>query len=179
MYFRFYCIVLFIFCHVPAISQKYVTKAASVVFFSKAAVEDIKAENLRCTALFDSESGEIAIVIPIKEFQFAKALMQEHFNEKYLESDRFPKSTFQGTINGLDGRSDSVQHVTAKGKLTIHGVTRAVEIPGDVQRTADLLTMHSIFKVRLEDYKIKIPTILWQNIAEEIEVTVNLSLVPK
>jgi len=176
---RPYCIAVFMILYVPASAQKYMSKETSIVFYSQAAIEDIKAENTKSTALFDAGSGEIAIVISNNEFQFEKALMQEHFNEKYIESDRFPKSTFQGTISGFDDSSDSTQHVKAKGKLMIHGVTRMVELPGDIRKTAGLLTMHSVFKIRLEDYKIKIPTILWQNIAEEIEITIQFSFIPK
>jgi len=176
---RPYCIALLTLMHLTLTAQKYVSGESLVVFYSHAPIEDIRAENSKGTALFDSGSGNIAIVIPIKEFRFAKALMQEHFNEKYLESERFPKSTFQGTILGFDSMSDSLQRVTAKGKLTIHGVTRSVELPVEMRKTADVLKMHSVFKIRVEDFKIKIPTILWQNIAEEIEVTTDFSFRPK
>src|SRR5687767_8832418 len=76
--------------------QKYVAEKTFISFFSDAAIEDIKADNKKTTSIFDSATGEIVFSVPINEFQFEKSLMQEHFNEKYMESDKYPKSTFNG-----------------------------------------------------------------------------------
>src|SRR3954465_2740976 len=100
-------------------AQKFTTDKSTVLFFSHAPIEDIKAENKKSSALFDARSGDIAFVVPIAEFQFEKSLMQEHFNEKYMETERFPKSTFQGQVTGYDLASTQKQNVTVKGKLTI------------------------------------------------------------
>lgn len=164
---------------VSAVAQKYSLEKANVSFFSDAAIEDIKAENKKASSIFNSESGEIVYSITINGFQFAKSLMQEHFNEKYMESDKYPKSTFQGKISGFDGKGQGIQQVTAAGKLTIHGVTRDVEIPGTIEKQDNKLVMRSKFMVKLADYKITIPQLLWQNIAEQVEVTVDFSYKPQ
>jgi polyisoprenoid-binding protein YceI len=90
-----------------------------------------------------------------------------------MESDKFPKSSFQGKIIGLNQSSIELQHVRAVGKLTIHGVTRNVDIPGTIQIQGKTLALKSKFTVKLVDYNIKVPQIVWQNIAQEIEVSIN------
>jgi polyisoprenoid-binding protein YceI len=159
--------------------QTYVSEKSTVGFFSQAAIEDIKAQNTKGSALFNSSTGEIAFMIPISEFQFAKSLMKEHFNEKYLESDRYPRATFQGKVEGFDPGSSGEQQVTTTGKLTIHGVTNEVSIPGTITGGENKLTLRSRFVIRLADYKIAIPQLLWQNIAEQVEVTINYVMKPK
>jgi polyisoprenoid-binding protein YceI len=162
-----------------ALAQKYTIEKANVSFFSDAAIEDIKAENKKASSIFNSANGEIVFAIPINGFQFEKSLMQEHFNEKYMESDKYPRSTFQGKIAGFDSKGNGTQQVTATGKLTIHGVTKDVEIPGTIEKQDTRLVMKSKFMVKLADYKIAIPQLLWQNIAEQVEVTVDFSYKPQ
>lgn len=151
---------------------------SKIVFFSDAAIEDITAENKKTSGIFNSDNGEIVFSIPINAFKFAKALMEEHFNEKYMESDKFPKATFQGKVEGYDKNSNS-QSAKAIGKLTIHGVTKDVEIPGTMTRQGSKLQMNSKFMVKLADYNIAIPQLLWQNIAEQVEVTAEFDFKPQ
>ena len=96
--------------------QKYSAEKSFVAFFSHAAIEDITADNTKSVSIFNSATGDIAFSIPIKEFEFAKSLMKEHFNEKYMDSEKYPKSTFQGKINGFDAKATGVQNVKATGK---------------------------------------------------------------
>ena len=159
--------------------QKYTTEKSFVSFFSDAAIEDISAENTKAVGAFNAATGEIAFSIPIKEYQFEKSLMQEHFNEKYMETEKYPKSTFQGNISGYDSSAVGVQKVMSTGTLTIHGQSREVEIPGTIEQQGDNLIMKSKFIVKLEDYKITIPKLLWQNIAEQVEVTVDFTFKPQ
>lgn len=161
-----------------AYGQKYTAEKSFVKFFSQAAIEDITATNEKATALFDAGTGAVAFVVPINQFMFAKSLMQEHFNEKYLESERYPKSTFQGRIVGFNPELMTAQSVNAEGKLTIHGITREVTIPGQITRSDKSLSMSSKFMVELKDYKIDIPRLMWQNIAERVEVTLEFSFRP-
>ncbi len=156
-------------------AQKYITHASTVTFFSDAAIEDITAENKKSTSLFNAETGEIAFSIPIKEFLFAKSLMREHFNERYMNSEKYPRSTFQGTLSGFDAKSTQIQNVRAKGQLTIHGETKTIDVPGTVKMENGKLMMKSKFIVTLADYKIEIPQLVWQNIAEQVEVSVDFS----
>jgi hypothetical protein len=163
----------------PARAQKYAIEKSLITFFSDAPIEDIQANNEKTTSLFNGSSGDIAFSVPIVEFQFQKSLMKEHFNEKYMDTERYPKSTFAGKINGYDASASGEQHVKASGKLTIHGVTHDVELPGTIEKQGDKLVMKSSFTVKLEDYKIQIPQLLWKNIAEEIAVTVTFTYKPQ
>jgi len=158
--------------------QKFMSEHGFIKFYSQATIEDITALNEKATALFDAGAGSIAFVVPINQFVFAKALMQEHFNEKYLESDRYPKSTFQGRVIGYNPEVATEQTVTTQGKLTIHGVTRDVSIPGKIVRSEKGLSMTAKFMVELNEYKIEIPRLMWQNIAERVEVTLEFSFRP-
>jgi polyisoprenoid-binding protein YceI len=176
---KIFCLGLLILIGTIGFAQKYVAEKSFVKFFSHATLEDIAAENSKASTLFNSATGEIVYSIPINEFQFEKSLMQEHFNEKYMESEKFPKSVFQGKINGYNGSASGVQNVTAIGKLTIHGVTKDVEIPGSIEKSTDKLIMKSKFIVKLEDYNVKIPQIMWKNIAEQVEVTVEFTYKPQ
>ncbi len=166
--------VLFACIAMGANAQKYTSEKSTVTFFSSATLEDIKADNTKASSVFDASNGNIAFVVPINEFQFKKSLMQEHFNEKYMETEKYPKSTFQGKIVGFDPNA-ATQNVKAQGKLTIHGVTKDVEIPGTIEKQGDKLVMKSVFIVKLADYKVDIPKLMWQNIAEQVEVTVNFT----
>lgn len=169
--------VLLIMISVAVQAQKYVLSKGVITFFSEAAIEDIKATNKKSSSIFNSSTGKIAFAIPINEFQFNKKLMQEHFNEKYMESDKYPRSTFSGKLSGFNKDAAGKQNVNASGKLTIHGVTKEINVSGVVERDSEGLSMNSKFVIKLADYKIKIPQLLWQNIAEEVEVTLDLHYV--
>jgi polyisoprenoid-binding protein YceI len=159
--------------------QKFSTEKTFIKFFSDAAIEDITAENTKTVGVFNAATSDIAFSVPIKEYEFEKSLMKEHFNEKYMETEKFPKSTFQGKVTGYDVNATGAQNVSSKGKLTIHGQTHDVEIPGTIEKQGDKLIMKSKFVVKLEDYKIAIPQLLWQNIAEQVEVTVDFTFKPQ
>lgn len=157
-----------------ASGQRMVISSGTISFFSEAPLENIKAGNTRVTSIFEPTSGKIAFAIPMREFQFDKSLMQQHFNDKYLESDKYPNSVFSGMVQGYSQDDKTSQTVKALGELTIHGVKRRVEIPGTIEQSADELHMKSKFVVHIADYDITIPQLLWQNIAEDVEVEVDL-----
>lgn len=159
-------------------AQKYTTASSSVSFFSHATIEDIKAENTNARSIFNVATGDVAFSIPIKDFEFDKSLMKEHFNEKYMETEKYPKATFQGKVTGYSSSLTEEQIVIATGKLTIHGVTKDVTLSGSLTFLEQKIEAKSLFKITLEDYKIKIPQLLWQNIAEEVEVSLNFIYKP-
>lgn len=159
----------------PASAQRYVAENGFITFFSQAPVENIEADNNNVTSLFSADNGTIAFSVPIKEFQFEKKLMQEHFNDKYMESDRFPRATFAGKVTGYTLSSPGLQSVRAKGKLTIHGIVKEVDIPGTLEVKNNNLIIKTKFKVLNKDYGIVIPQILWKNVSEEIEITVDMN----
>jgi hypothetical protein len=176
------CIFLTIIALLFAFSswaQKFVTEKTFVLFFSDAAIEDITAKNTTASGIFNSATNDIAFAIPIKDFEFAKSLMKEHFNEKYMDTEKYPKSTFRGKISGFDIAGDGVQNVKATGQLTVHGQTRDIDVPGTIEKQGDKLIMKSKFIVKLEDYKVTIPQLMWQNIAEQVEVTVDFTFSPQ
>ena len=159
-------------------SQKYTAEKSFISFFSDGAIEDIAAENLKAATLFNTSTGDIVFSIPIEEFAFDKSLMKEHFNEKYMETEKFPKATFQGKVVGFQMDKKGEQQATASGKLTMHGITHDVEIPGTVEVVDGKILLKSKFVVKLADYKIEIPKLLWQNIAEQVEVKVEFTYKP-
>lgn len=163
---------------VAAYSQKYTSDKSTVVFFSDALLEDITAKNEKSSSIFNTENGEIAFSIPMKDFKFKKGLMQQHFNEKYVESEKFPKSTFAGKIIGFKPDATGAQQVNAQGKLTIHGVTKDIDVPGTIEVQGKKLLMKSKFMVKVADYNITVPQVVFQNIAEEVEVTLDFTYKP-
>ena len=176
---KYFFRVLFLVVAFNASAQKYVVENGVITFFSDAVIEDIKAENIKMSSIFNIETSDIAFSIPIREFQFEKKLMQQHFNEKYMDSEKFPKGTFTGKIEGFDKSASSIQPVTATGKLTIHGVTQPVTMQGTIEMKNSKVAMKSRFIVKLADYKIDIPQLMWQNIAEQVEVTVEITYKPQ
>lgn len=152
--------------------QKFTMESGSVSFFSDAPVEDISATNNAAGSIFDAKTGDVVYMIPIKDFQFEKRLMREHFNEKYMETHKFPKASFKGKVTGYQLSKTGPQEVDVAGKLTIHGETHDVAVKGTVEFANGKAMAKSKFMVKLADYKISVPQIVWQNIAEDIEVKV-------
>jgi hypothetical protein len=169
-----FCIVLFTCSHGFA-QQRFVLEQSSIAFHSDGIIEDIAATNTKVSSIFDASKGEIAYLLNMKDFQFPKKLMQVHFNEKYVESEKYPQASFQGQIVGFDPAVEGVQQVNAVGKMTLHGVTRDVQFPGTVERKGGAVTMKSSFIIKLQDYNIKVPQIVWQNIAQQVEVAVDFT----
>lgn len=162
-----------------ASAQKYMSRSSKVTFFSSTPVENIEAVNNEVSTGVDATTGDVMFVVPIKSFKFEKALMQEHFNENYMESDKYPKAEFKGKfsdVNAINIKKDGIYDVKALGKLTIHGVTKDVEIPGTVTVKGNAIMLASKFSVKTGDYKIKIPAVAASKIAESIEVSVNADL---
>ena len=152
--------------------QNYKSISSQTEFFSSAPLEDIQAENLQGTGLFNGETGAIAFRIPIMGFSFRKALMQQHFNEQYMESKIYQNATFEGKLINYDLTSKVRQSVTAEGQLTIHGVAQSVKIPGLLTSVQEGLMLESTFHIQLKDYDIDIPRVVFLNIAEVVEVKV-------
>ena len=161
----------------PALAQKFISKSATVSFFSEAPLENIEAVNTKATSIFDLSSGEIVFSVPIGEFQFQKSLMKQHFNENYMDTEIYPRSTFKGRVTGYRQQQGQYQ-ATASGELFIHGKTRNVQVEGSIEIENNELTVSAVFPVLLKDYNIKIPRILFSNIAESVEVSVQFVYKP-
>lgn len=170
-------IVAFFTFHLCANAQIYMGKSYEVKFFSDGPVEDIAATCKSAQVIMNAAKNDIAIKVTVKGFDFDKELMQEHFNEKYMESDKYPYATFAGKIKDtLDYKKDGVYKVTVAGKLTMHGVEKDRTIPGTITIKGGVVIIDSKFMVALKDHNIEIPTLVAQNIAEIVEVTVKVTL---
>ena len=171
-------VLLWVLISFSVSGQKFMSERGFIKFYSQATIEDITARNEKATALFDAGTGSIAFVVPINKFEFAKSLMKEHFNEKYLESERYPKSTFQGRVIGYNPETTTEQSVTAQGKLTIHGVTKDVETTGTLKVNGGKIDANSTFNVLISDYNIKIPAVVKDKVSNTIKITVDCDLEP-
>ena len=159
--------------------QNFVTKTGHIKFYSDTPIETIEANNHAVNSALNPKTGDFVFKVLIKSFEFEKALMQEHFNENYMESGKYPNAMFKGKVVnagdidfGLAGTNDAI----IKGDLTIHGVTKAVEENGTFTVKDGKIHGQSVFSVLLEDYKIKVPGAVKKQISESIEVTVDVML---
>jgi YceI-like domain len=174
-----FIIPLFFLSLTPAVAQKAYTKNGLISFFSSTKMEDIKADNNQVLCVLNTQNGDLQFSLLNKGFHFAKALMEEHFNENYIESSKFPKSTFKGTvadIGKVNFNKDGAYTVTVKGDLTMHGVTKNITLPGTITVKGAKVNAASKFMVKLADYKIAVPGAVKNNISESIEITVNCNL---
>ena len=163
--------IVFFFSTMQLFAQKYMADNGEISFFSNAPMEDIYAQNNKVSAVYDSETKELVFQLNIIDFVFPNSLMQEHFNENYLESDIYPKSIFTGKII-----SQSVDATIVEGDLTIHGKTNIVKVEGNLNQENNIVNISSNFTVMLEHYDIKIPTLVMFKIAEMIDVKVTIEL---
>jgi hypothetical protein len=174
----FFALALFI-CS-TCFGQQWMTRNGNVEFFSATFVEDIEAQNEMVSGLLAAD-GRFAFRVPILGFRFEKALMEEHFNENYLESTQFPNGTFEGTIANWDPNFESGtwHDVIASGTLTVHGIEKNREISSKIMRDKDGWKIQSAFVIATADHEIPIPKMVRDKIAEEISVTVDLNLLPR
>jgi len=161
---------------IEASAQKVYTKNGNISFFSTAPLENITADNNQVMSVLDTQTGELLFSVLIKGFHFKKSLMEEHFNENYLESNKFPKASFKGNISEqhkIDYSKDGTHAINVTGDLTIHGVTQKVSATGTVSIKSGVVSAVSKFKVKLADYKISIPGVVKDQIAETIDINVS------
>ena len=150
------------------------SKSGAVSFYSEAPLEKIEARNKKLLVNYHPITGEIEATVLMKGFEFRKALMQEHFNESYLETDKYPKASFKGHI---DKKNISIAEngsfaVSASGSLTIHGVTNTVTIPGTIAVANGEVSLNASFDILLSDYKIKIPAVVRNNIGKSVRISI-------
>ena len=170
--------VLTTFSHISA-QAIYVTESSKISFFSATPVEDIEAVNDAATSLINLAKSEIAFRVPISGFQFEKPLMQEHFNENYMDTEKYPTASFKGKLSEeIDPKKDTIYNLTATGIMTIHGVDRPQTYNGIVVCKDGKATLSCDFTVQLKDHKIKVPKVVFANIAEVIEVKTEFNYKP-
>ncbi len=160
-------------------AQKYVTKNGLIRFSGETSLEKIEGSNRQVNAALDANSGDFVFRILMKSFVFQKALMQEHFNENYVESDTYPSATFLGKVSNIkdiNTNKEGTYPAEVEGKLTIHGVTKTVKVKGEFEIMAGRIQARAKFNVALADYNITVPAAVANNVAKSMEVTVELVL---
>jgi hypothetical protein len=166
-------ILLVWFSNNQAGQDTYVCKNAKISLFSSAPLEDIDATSNSGTSVFNASTGDLAFLVPIRTLQFQKSLMQEHFNENYMESDKFPNASFKGKLQEkIDVQKDGAYPVTVTGVLDVHGVKQTRTIKGTITVNKGNVSLASAFTVACKDHQIEIPKLVFQKIAETIQVKV-------
>ena len=161
------------------LSKVYISLDGTISFFSETPVENIDAVSQTLSCVLKPSTNEINYLVKITSFKFKKPLMQEHFNEKYLESDKYPLASFKGKINEeIDWSKDGVYPISATGNLKIHNVEKPYTEKGRLTIKDGKFTVEGSFNVKTADHDIEIPTLVMTNIAEVINVKHNCTLTP-
>lgn len=169
-------IIVVLFLAHKADAQKYFTRTGEISFFSQSLVENIEAKSNSANTVFDKKTGQIQWAVLIKSFEFEKALMQDHFNENYMESSKYPKAKFSGEITNMDEidlSKDGSYLAIISGTLEIHGVSKKIDTEAQFQVKDGKIRASSVLKVLVADFDIKIPAVVKDNIAKEIEIKIN------
>lgn len=155
--------------------EKYIDRRGKASFFSSAPLEDIKAENDQAVSVIDTGTGEIVASMLMRSFDFRKALMEEHFNETYIESHKYPKAIFKGRITNMDEidfSKDGKYTLDVTGEITLHGVTKPLSVKAEAVVSKGVIQAKSVFPLAVKDFDIKVPRLVINNIAEVVEVTI-------
>ena len=173
---QFFLILLFLVSVNGFTQKRYFTKSGNVTFSAGTALEDIEAATNTSSSVFDASTGQIEFAVLIKGFEFKRALMQEHFNENYMESDRFPKSVFKGritNINEVNFEQNGTYPVAVIGSLEIHGVTKQIEAKGIMKVAGEAVSANANFDITVSDYNIAIPGLVKDKISKTATIRVN------
>jgi polyisoprenoid-binding protein YceI len=158
------------------------TRTGKIEFHSGSSLEDIDGVNNEATSMLNIKTGEMAFTLLVKSFTFKRALMEEHFNENYMESTKFPKASFKGKITGMPAiniASNGSYNVQTEGELTIHGVSQKISAPAKLTVNGGKITGVSSFKIDLSDYKIVIPGVVAEKFSKETEIVVTCIYEPR
>jgi len=153
--------------------DKMITKTGKTTFeASIPAFEEVKAKNDGVTCVLNPKTGEIASLALMKGFRFKLALMEEHFNENYIESNTYPKSTFKGKIENFDVAvlTENAKDYTIKGKLELHGKSKEITIPAKIRKTEAGIEILSNFSVNADDFAIIIPSVVKSKVSNKVNV---------
>ena len=177
---KYFFYILFFVSAFNFAQEKYLTKTGELSFeASVPSFEEVAAKNNSVTAILNTENGEIAVLALIKGFRFKNALMEEHFNENYAESTKFPKALFKGQIVNFS-LDKSIKNFKINGELSFHGVTQTIEnIPVIINESNGKLMIEGAFEVLASDFKIEIPKIVRNKIAEDVDVSFRFELLKK
>ncbi|MBI3142608.1 MAG: YceI family protein [Bacteroidetes bacterium] len=170
--------LLWAFAPVPKVYFQ--NQKGDITFFSSAALEDITAVNHKSSALLKTADGSLTVKVPIRSFEFEKDLMYKHFlQKKYMWADEHPEAEFAGKLTNLadiNFDQDGEYAANVAGTLTIRGVSKDYQVNGTIKVVGNKLTCHAKFNVKLADHEVPIPKVVTENIAEVVEVTINLDM---
>lgn len=178
---KFLGVFLLTLIGLSAFSQKMIDKSGSIKIFSQTSLFIIEAENNKVASVLNKQTGDVVASTLVKSFKFHEALVEEHFNENYMESATYPKSEFKGKITNfasLDLSKDGTYDVTIEGALTMHGVTNPVKTTGKLVVSGGNISATTEFVVSLQAYKIKVEESYKDRINDEIKLTVKFAYVP-
>jgi hypothetical protein len=179
MYNRFLFILVLAFTVTGLKAQDiWITRSGTITFHAGTSVEDIDGTSNEAASLFNVKTGDLAFQVPVKSFHFKRSLMEDHFNENYMESNKFPKSSFSGKITDItkiNFSKDGDYPVTVEGDLMIHGFTKKTTVPGTITITGNKINATAAFKVLIADYNIPIPGVVADKIAKEATIEVKCS----
>jgi hypothetical protein len=170
--------VICLFSFSPIVEKK-LTKTGTITFeASVPSFEEVKAKNEAVTCIINTDNGEIAALALMKGFRFKVALMEEHFNENYIESSKFPKATFKGKIDNFDYSklSSTAKEFTIKGKLELHGKTKDLSIKSKIKKTGEIINIVSNFNLNTDDFDIDIPNVVSKKLTKNVNVTLDFDL---
>lgn len=168
-------VIALVFFAQLAIGQKYFSKTGKISFSAQASIEKIEAQNTSASTVIDAATGVVEWGVLIQGFKFEKALMQDHFNENYMESTIYPKAKFKGKIDNLAAvnfSKDGLYPVSITGQLEMHGVIKPLTIPASITVKSGAVSARSKFVVLLADYKIEIPKLVADKISEKVTIEV-------
>jgi polyisoprenoid-binding protein YceI len=166
-------------CSFNPIVEKKLTKTGTITFeASVPAFEEVKATNETVTCILNTDNGEIATLALVKGFRFKIALMEEHFNENYIESSKYPKATFKGKIEGFDYSkiTTTPKEYFIKGKLELHGKTKDIAIKSKIKKSGDAINLLSNFSINVDDFDIEIPNVVSKKLSKQVAVSLDFDL---
>lgn len=161
------------------VAEKKITKTGTIIFeASVPSFEEVKAKNEAVTCILNPDNGEIAALALMKGFRFKVALMEEHFNENYVESSKYPKATFKGKIENFNEAklTTTAKEYTIKGKLELHGKSKDITIKGKIKKNGETINLVSNFTVHVDDFDIEIPSVVSKKLSKQVNVTLDFNL---
>jgi len=176
--------LLILFCALASLSVHaqniFISKSASISFFATTPLEDVEAKSDKANSVIDTKTRNLVFKVNNTSFEFPKKLMQEHFNENYMESDKYPVSTFKGKITDeVDLTKDGTYNVTVDGSLDVHGVVKNYQTKATLVVSKGTINAKTEFKVKVADHQIKIPTVVFAKIAQVVDVHISAVYQPK
>ena len=174
-------LVFFMAAFVPFVckAQKFATKKGNIKFeASVPSFEEVAAENKTVSAIFNADNGEMAVLALMKGFRFKVALMEEHFNESYAETAKYPKAVFKGSLENfrLADVTEKPKQFKITGELTLHGKAKKITDTAMVSKSGNTIVITGEFTVKPADFDIEVPSVVSKKVADEVQVTYSFSL---